>query len=1458
MSKLLTAMAPYVPPTLIDAILGDPNVPTDSVVERFRAAVLFADVSGFTPLTEALAQSGSEGPEELTRVLNQYFSRMIALIEAEGGTVVKFSGDAVTVLFPATAEPLGHAVRRAKQTADAMQAAMVEFATMKTSVGPIALGMKIGIGAGEVLTMQIGGVSERWEYVIAGDPLRQVAEAEKQAERGEITLSPEATAILHPAALPPRALVRPDWSTVTDPETVSVNFRRFVPSAVRVWLDKALPEWVAVLRPMTVLFVGVSGLDYARPEAVGQLHIFLKAVQEITYRYEGSINKLTIDDKGTVLLVLFGAPPRSHEDDPVRAVHCALDMQKIAEQQGLHLAVGVTTGHVFAGPVGSETRREYTVMGDTVNLAARLMGKAGAWGILCDFDTYRQASDKLAFERLAPIRVKGKAELIRIYCPTGETVGEPSAVLSEKGALIGREAEVTRLMAALDTVDAGESRVLIIEGPAGIGKSRLAAKLSQTVRERGLTDLVGAGQSIEHHTPYRAWRDIFLTYFDLKALTDPAMRQSRVRSTVKALTPEQILHLPLLNDVLNLRIPETDLTAALDPAQRRQTLVEFLLALLRAWVREHPLILVLENAQWLDSLSWQLVVHVVEAMIAAEEPMLLVLVTRPIEEDSFEGQQVINLRTLAETETLSLPPLSPEETVVIATACLGLPSGGLPAPIADLVLQRAGGNPFFAEQLVLTLQDQGLIEISKPTNQLPQCTIVGDLSEASQTLPSTIQGLILARIDRLLPPERQLTLKVGSVIGYIFPYLPLSDTIKQHAPITDVDLQSHLEALDASELTSRYAAQPELAYTFKQSIMQDVTYQSLPFAQRRRLHREVAQWYETTYATDLSLYYGLLAYHWSNTRDAEKAIHYLLLAGDEARGLYALQEAIDYYRQALEFLREQEDDEQTARTLMKLGLTYHLAFDFRGARQAYEEGFALWQKAGEIQEEEALPLAPHPLRVDWPYMPLTLDPSLAEEKFTIGVVDQLFSGLVDLGPEMNVLPNLARSWEILEEGRKYVFHLRDDVHWSDGSLVTAADFEYAWKRLLSPTTGSLIAGLLYDVKGARSFHQGKTSNPDDIGIHTLDDFTLVVELEQPTGYFLYLMANSASYPVPRHVVETHGRAWTETQNLVTNGPFALESWTQESDQDGELVLSRNPKYHGRFTGNVQRVELRARPDVSARLNAYDAGELDTLSFHDFSQKGDRVRQRHAGEYLSVPFLAITYVGFDVNRTPFDDPQVRQAFVMGVDRERYSDVNLKGFAFPATAGFIPPGMPAHSAGIGLPYDPDQARHLLVQAGYPGGEGFPAVEFLSGPDPGHQGDYLVTQWEANLGVTVAWKVMDWNVFIDRLETTLPHIFLNLWVADYPDPDNFLRASQPIRWTGWRDETYRQLVETARQVIDQQARIEIYRQADRMLVEAAVLMPFKYLRSHLLVRPGVRKFPTSAAWCWYWKDVIIEPRE
>lgn len=889
--------------------------------DRGEGAVLFADISGFTVLTEALAaELGPQaGPEELTRQLNRVYGALIAEVDAYRGSVIGFAGDAITCWFD------GDDGRRGLACAMAMQAATSQFAELRTPAGVrIPVAIKIALVTGPVRRFLAGDPAIGLVDVLAGKTLDRMAAAEHLANRGEVIVSDEICSRFtgqlhllerrqdtgsgewfHVATADPDLAPRSPWPELPAGGIPVEAARPWLLPAVYQRLSRGQGEFLAELRPAVALFLKFTGIDYDRdPESGQKLDAYLRWVQLIVQRYEGALIQLTIGDKGSYLYVAFGAP-QAHDDDPARAAAAALDLQALpAELSYIRgVQIGVCRGQMRAGAYGGPTRRTYGVLGDRTNLAARLMGIAAPGETLCDHETYRAAANVLDFETLPPVRVKGKAELVRVYRPTGERVGSQVGRSPAGGAgcaLIGRQAESQRLEAALEQVAAGGSRVLVLEGEAGVGKSRLVAALKCRAQEHGLAWLMGAARSIEQHAPYRAWQEILRAYFALETRHSPAEQQAILQRVVVETAPEQLDRLPLLNDIFNLKLPENSFTARLDPSPRRQNLFLLVAALLRAWTREAPLLLVLEDAQWLDSLSWELVTYLTRSLLLYENRLLLVLSLRPPEEGTAAAASLAGLKNLEVVETLPVAPLADAEVAAVAAQVLGLPGGealhsGLPSELAEMVCRRAEGNPFFAEELVFTLRDQGAIAIDLDP---PRCRVVGDLTQAAQALPDTVQGLILARIDRLAP-EHQLTLKVAAVIGRTFAYAPLHHTIRQHAGVDEESLRRSLDDLAASDLTPLQAPRPDLTYIFKHIITQDVAYQTLLFSQRRQLHQTAAEWYEAHYPEQLDELAALLAFHYLRAGDDRQALAYLLQAGERSRRLYAQQEAIAHFQNAL-------------------------------------------------------------------------------------------------------------------------------------------------------------------------------------------------------------------------------------------------------------------------------------------------------------------------------------------------------------------------------------------------------------------------------------------------------------------------------------------------------------------------------------------------------------------------------
>lgn len=920
----------YTPVSLLRALAIRPALSSHPYSTRFSAAVLFADVSGFTRLTEQLARNGVRGAEELTDLMNSYFTRMIELLTREGGETVKFGGDALYVLFVASSPAaLPLAVQRAQRAAQAMLAAMNEFQTLETSVGSVALSMKIAIGAGDITDFQVGGINERWEYMVAGDPLKQVAAAEKKAAPGTLVLSPPAAAALSTAPAEPAQAALPP---APDPSDLALLLPSFVPAAVQAVLHTESHAWLGVLRPMSVLFVRVDGWDASEATASEHLHHLLRTVQTIVATYEGSIVRLAMDDKGTILLILFGAPPHAHEDDPLRAVRCALDLQRQATARAFPahetaFTIGITTGNVFAGPVGSDTRREYTVMGDSVNLAARLMSTAATGTTLCDTSTYQQAQASIAFESLPAVELKGKLHPVARYRPLHPiaathtprlfpTTDHPHLVVRP---LIGRLPEQHRIEAMLQVLAQGTGGVLLIEGEAGIGKTRLVQELARRTQAHQYIGLLGEGHSIEQTTPYRAWRDVLLRCFDIESTPDQAQQRAQVRRIAEDLIPTRMDRLPVLNDVLALALPATSLSRMLNPAQRQQTLITLVEDLLRSQAQHTPLVIVLEDAHWLDRLSWELTVRLARSLYINNAPLLLVLVARSSHDYPAAQPFLADLQSAASPTTLRLNALQPDDTRHLIANRTGVQADTLPASFVEQVHQHTGGNPLFAEEVLAALQEQGTLDTHPADGTLPGLRHLNtqEPDRLLQALPTTLWGLILSRIDRL-PHTTQVTLSVATVIGRIFGYAVLHDVLNQHHPTPQHRLQDHLHQLQQRDIALLHTTEPELHYIFKHILVQESAYQGLRFERRRVLHRSIAQWYERTYTRQeravgepqpdpnahltgpLAQYYPLLVHHYHHAEDRAHERHYAALAGKWTAARYANIEAVAFLSRALE------------------------------------------------------------------------------------------------------------------------------------------------------------------------------------------------------------------------------------------------------------------------------------------------------------------------------------------------------------------------------------------------------------------------------------------------------------------------------------------------------------------------------------------------------------------------------
>ncbi|MBL6751118.1 MAG: AAA family ATPase [Nevskia sp.] len=880
---LLDEWVKYVPEVILQRLIseGRPERPT---LEVTNCAVLFADISGFTPLTETFARQGPAGAERLTRILNDFFGRVIEVMRFHGGDIVKFAGDAITVLWreEARGEDGVDVTQRAAACALQIQSAIAGYSAEGHS-----LSLKLAIGAGRIAVVHIGGELNRWEFAISGQPMHQVAAAGHLAEANDIVVSPEAwsriAGFARGEALEDghfrltaldRALVPGGAAELDIPARLEEAVRAYLPAAVTRRIMAGQTDYIGELRTLTILFINLPDIHYDTPLAVAQ--DAMRGLQRALYfPFEGSINKLSVDDKGVTLVAALGLPPFSHEDDPSRGTIAALAMQSALRQLGLKCSIGVTTGRVYAGAVGAERRREYTIMGDRVNLAARLMQKADG-GVLCDAETYGRARDDVAFGPAQEIRVKGKAEPLTVYAPLGPLQrGARRAAQGANSSLIGRGAELAALVDRLQqVVGHGGTAAVVIEGEAGIGKSRLLEAFIEQAREQPVRLLLSAADAIDQTTAHLVWQELLLQLLQLEQVA-PEQRTDQVLR-ILGKDAQVVPFLPLLNPILNTDIPETGLTREMSAAVRAGNLHFLVTRLLAYSAARKPLLIVVDDVHWMDSASWAMLLAVWQQVA----PLMLVAMMRPM--GAGEPAELATLLQDAATRRIVLDRISPDETVLLVARRLGVAQ--LPDAAGRFIRERAEGHPFFAEEIGYALRDAGHIEIRDGV-----CTMRNAQGLDQADLPGTVEGIITSRIDRLAPAT-QLTLKIASVIGRTF----ATRLLRAVLPPTQIldDLGEHLHVLRRLDLTPLESPASDELYLFKHIVTQQVAYALMLQEQRAQLHRGVALWYEEQFKADLAPYYSLLAHHWSQAQEQDKAIVYLSYAAESACAANANTEAL--------------------------------------------------------------------------------------------------------------------------------------------------------------------------------------------------------------------------------------------------------------------------------------------------------------------------------------------------------------------------------------------------------------------------------------------------------------------------------------------------------------------------------------------------------------------------------------
>lgn len=942
-TRIAQRLSAYIPKSLaVHVLRGD--TPTSGYERRLQAATLFCDLSGFSTMASELSADGPRGAEELNRILLMTFTAMINAIHNAGGVVSHFHGDAMMVYFPDDDEQAAeHALACAQFMQNLIQGGYSQVIANRpgNKQTVFELSMKVGVGYGDCLEVIVGDPNESLEFIVAGNAVDEAVAAESHAQSGQVFAT---HTVLRKASLPavdpyrlvteilpvPYAQTSIHWDAYSSEQLWQLAnlAAAFVPDALHERITANHAYFVAEHRPATSMFVRYEGINYSQPEAGQQLQEYYEWARQIVMRFGGEnsrINRVLTGDKGSLLHIIFGAPVAP--EAPEQALHCALTLQKEKPSFITSQQIGVATGQVFACAVGSQNRREYTIVGDVVNLSSRLMTRCAEGRVLTDGATANRAKNQIQFKLIGQESFKGFAEPIRLL--EAEEVKEiPSPVQhrfhTDKQSLFWRKKEQRQLLDELEQTRQGHHRAVAIFGSSSAEQTRLTNLAASRWLAHNGRLLAGMGQQHTADIPFGIWQPVWRDFFNLSSDMSNQAQIKAVMTQMKHYNPH------FTKEDVWLWCNQIGLSVS--PVQgsewglekRLDGMILMTQMCFRAAAIEHPLLIVLENLQWIDPYSLRLLNSVATQWQHA--PIMLLM--------TFTPSSKLSLDQLPHTTTIPLEELS----ITAGHAMVKELLAGHEPPVAllrHLGLTETDGaiNPIFLEESINMMRDDGILQI---TDQIH----LDEAGLARLRIPDNVQSLLRARFDRISAAGRTL-LQSASVIGRQFDLETLTQAISD---LSSKEAETLLNELRDARLISSMNSGLKTIYYFNDDMIQEIAYESIPYGRRQRWHAAVADWLYEQNRENLQPLYPVLAYHYGQTDLHQRGLEFALAAAKDIQAVIAPQAAIEFYNIAENHLNALDDPKNWHKlltTLLERAELWYLIDRYETALQDVEQAIEL-------------------------------------------------------------------------------------------------------------------------------------------------------------------------------------------------------------------------------------------------------------------------------------------------------------------------------------------------------------------------------------------------------------------------------------------------------------------------------------------------------------------------------------